>query len=415
MVDKHQASLLDASDPLASFRDAFVVADPKLSYLDGNSLGRLPKRTASAVERVVRHEWGEGLVRSWHDWIDLSEEIGDLLAPVLGASPGEVLVCDQTSVNLFKLAWAGLAASGRSVIVGDDSNFPSDRYVLASVARARGGEYREVKVDPVTGPSVDDLRGSLDDSVGVVSLSMVSFKSGAIADAAAITKLAREHGAFVLWDLSHAAGAIPVGLNSIDADLAVGCTYKHLNGGPGAPAFLYVKKSLQSRLETPIPGWFGHASMFAFEDTYRPAAGIRRFAIGTPPILSLRAAQCGIAITAEAGIDAIRQKSTSLTELLIERQDERLAKLGFELRSPRDSATRGAHVSLAHPSGYQITQAVIDRGVIPDFRAPDLIRIGIAPLYNTHVEVWEATETLAKVVEQGQHTQYASSPAGSVT
>jgi kynureninase len=283
------------------------------------------------------------------------------------------------------------------------------------VARAHLGRYREVAVDPVAGPTVDDLRAVIDETVGVVSLSLVAFKSGAIADLVGIQELAHRHGALVLWDLSHAAGAIPVGLTAAGADLAVGCTYKHLNGGPGAPAFLYVRRDLHDRLEQPIPGWFGHDDMFAFEAAYRPAQGIRRFATGTPPILSLRAAQAGISVTAEAGIAAIRAKGIALTELLIARFDARLAPLGIALRSPRDAARRGGHVSLAHPAGFQITQALIDRGVVPDFRAPDLIRFGVAPLYNSFAEVWDATEVLAEVVEQEQFARYPERRSGGVT
>lgn len=413
MIDLAKAAALDADDALAGFCTRFVVTDDALRYLDGNSLGRLSTVARDAVLRTLDQEWGEGLVRSWHEWIDLSTSIGDELAPLLGASDGEVLVCDQTSVNLYKLAWAGLARSGRSVIVGDDSNFPSDRYVLAEVAQAQGGVYREMQVDPIEGPRIADVECALaDGDVGVLSMSMVAFKSGAIVDVPAITELAHAHGALVLWDLSHAAGAIPARLNETGADMAVGCTYKHLNGGPGAPAFLYVRSDLQAQLDTPIPGWFGHAAMFAFEGEYRPAEGIRRFAIGTPPILSLRAAQAGIAVSAEAGIEAIRAKSTSLTEMMIARADERLAPLGFELASPRESARRGAHISLSHEHGYQITQAVIERGVVPDFRAPSLIRLGVAPLYNSHCEAWQALEALAEVVETRDFERFPAQASG---
>ncbi|MEM7198824.1 MAG: kynureninase [Planctomycetota bacterium] len=415
MTTRDHALELDTQDPLARFRDEFVVAEPGLLYLDGNSLGRLSHRAAAAAETAVRREWGEGLVRSWHEWLHLPAEIGDRLAPLVGAGPGEVMLCDQTSVNLFKLAWAGLRHSGRTAIVGDDSNFPSDRYVLAAVAQAAGGEYREVAVDPVVGPTADELAMALNDAVGLVSLSLVSFKSGAIADLRGITDLARRHGALVLWDLSHAAGVLPVGLAEAGADLAVGCTYKHLNGGPGAPAFLYVRQSLQTELHQPIPGWFGHDDMFAFDAAFRPAPDIRRFAVGTPPIVSLRCAQAGIEVSADAGIEAIRAKCTGLTELLIERFDARLAPLGFELASPRDPEQRAGHVSLSFGEGYRVVQAMIARGCVPDFRAPSLIRLGLAPLYNRFVEVFDAVELMAEIVERGEHLQFEGPKKGSVT
>lgn len=415
MLSRDQALARDAQDPLAHCRDEFVITDQELIYLDGNSLGRLTKRGADAVERATQREWGDHLVRSWHDWIGLPEQIGDDLAPLLGAGPGEVLVCDQTSVNLFKLASAVLTERGRKVVVADDSNFPSDRYVLAAVAKAAGGTMREMAVDPLAGPTVADLAKVLDASVGLVSLSLVSFKSGAIADLAAITALAHRHGALVLWDLSHAAGAIEFDLRGAGADLAIGCTYKYLNGGPGAPAFLFVRRELQNQLLSPIPGWFGHEDMFAFAGEYRPAAGIRRFSVGTPPILSLRAAQAGIAVTARVGMAPIRRKSVALTELLIARADAVLQPLGFTVATPRDAERRGSHVSLAHPEAYAITQAMIARKVVPDFRAPNLIRLGVAPLYTRFSEIWDAVEVIAEIARTRAHEPWLRAARTRVT
>ena len=412
-MTRDQAIVVDSADPLAGYRGCFSDPDPGLIYLDGNSLGRPTIAGIEYIEGTVRHEWARGLVRSWRsDWIGLPERVGDMLAPVIGARPGEVLLADQTSVNLFKLASAALTATGRADILSDDSNFPSDLYVLDAVARAAGGRLRVASVDPTNGPDVDNLEPLLNDQVGVVSLSHVGFKSGALADLGAVTAMARDVGALALWDLSHSAGIVPVGLNAHNVDLAVGCTYKYLNGGPGAPAFLYVRRDLQEHLATPIPGWFGHADMFAFDPTYSPASGIRRFAAGTPPILSLRGAQGGIAVTAEAGIEAIRAKSVQLTEFLVAWSDARLADLGFALGSPRDPDRRGGHVSLLHSDAYPITQALIDRSVIPDFRAPDAIRLGLSPLYTTFTEVWDAVEAIADVVESEAYRDYPAEPDG---
>jgi kynureninase len=412
-MTRDDALATDNADLLSEYRDHFHIPDADVIYLDGNSLGRPTLEGVERIENTLHEEWGRGLVRSWRrEWIGLPEQIGDLLAPIIGASPGEVLIADQTSVNLFKLASAALAATGRTDIVLDDSNFPSDLYVLDAVARAAGGHLRIASADRTAGPTVDDLDPLLDEHVGVVSLSHVGFKTGALADMHEITATAHNAGALALWDLSHSAGVVPVDLNAYNVDLAVGCTYKYLNGGPGAPAFLYVRWDLQEHLATPIPGWFGHADMFAFDPTYSPAPGIRRFAAGTPPILSLRGAQAGISLSAEAGIEAIRTKSVQLTEFLIARYDARLAGLGFALGSPRNPDRRGGHVSVHHPHAYPIAQALIDRNVIPDFRAPDTIRLGLAPLYTAFTEVWDAVEVFADVVESGAYRDYPATPEG---
>jgi kynureninase len=412
-MTRDDAMTQDAGDPLADYQNQFVIRDPDVIYLDGNSLGRLTVGAVAGVETALNEEWGRDLVRSWRSrWISLPEEIGDALAPVIGASPGEVLIADQTSINLYKLAWAALAATGRTDIVSDDSNFPSDLYVLDAVARAHGGRLRVAAADSTGGPTATALRPLIDGHTGVVSCSHVAFKAGTVADLGMITALAHDAGAYALWDLSHSAGVVPVDLNRHQVHLAVGCTYKYLNGGPGAPAFLYARRDLHERLATPIPGWFGHGDMFAFGPSYSPATGVRRFAAGTPPVLSLRGTQAGVALTAAAGVDAIRAKSTRLTELLIDRYDARLADLGFTLASPRDPTHRGGHVSLRHRHAYPITQALLDRGVIPDFRAPDTIRLGLAPLYTTFVEVWDAVEVIAEVVSSGEYRAYPSEPTG---
>jgi kynureninase len=396
-----RAEALDAADPLARYRDEFVVAHDWHIYLDGNSLGRLPGRTISVLRDAVEQEWGAGLVQSWDRWVELPAATGDLIAPLIGARPGEVIVCDQTSVNLYKLAAAAVAATGRTTIVTDDTNFPSDRYVMDGVARAAGGTLRVAQVDQVDGPQPADIAALLDDDVALVALSHVGYRSAAIADMAAITALAHRHGAMALWDLSHSAGAVPVELEASGADLAVGCTYKHLNGGPGAPAFLYVRSSHQENLSQPIHGWFGHDDMFAFEPSYRPAPGIAHFAVGTPPVVSLHAVAPGVAIVAEAGIQAIRAKANLLTSLLVELFDEFLAPVGFGLGSPREAERRGGHVTLLHPEAFRLSWLARVNGVIVDFRVPDAIRLGVAPLYTRFVEVADAAFKLAVFAKHG--------------
>ncbi len=393
MTGRADAARLDAADPLASFRDRFAIPDPELIYMDGNSLGRPPKLALQRLQAAAHEEWADGLVRSWDHWADVPVETGDLLGTaLLGARPGEVILSDQTSVNLYKLAAAALAARpGRPVIVTDSTNFPSDHYVLEGLA----GALRVIHADPVDGPQPEDVAAALDGRVALVSLSQVGYKSGAIADMAAITALGREAGALTLWDLSHAAGVVPVDLEAAGAELAVGCTYKYLNGGPGAPAFLYVRRSLQPELLQPIRGWFGHADTFAFADRYEPAPDIRRFATGTPPMLAMATAAAGIETSAEAGIEAIRVKSRSLTALLVGLFDQRLARLGFELGTPRDPERRGGHLSIRHPGAAVICERLIaDHQVVPDFRPPDTIRLGPAPLYTRHVDVWDAVDRI---------------------
>ncbi len=403
--DRERADRLDAADPLGVYRREFAGTDDGLIYLDGNSLGRMPVAAAPRVRSAVEGEWARGLVASWEHWITLPRRVGDAIAPLVGAAPGEVLVTDQTSVNLFKLATAALG-SGRPDIVTDDANFPSDLYVLGGVAAAAGGELRVVPTDPVRGVSADDVAAVLDGSVGLVSHSHVAFRSGALADMDAINAVTAEAGAMTLWDLSHSVGVVPIDLRSSGADLAVGCTYKYLNGGPGAPAFLYVRDDVQQTLNQPIQGWWSHDDMFAFAAGYVPAAGIERFAAGTPPILSLVAAQAGIEMTARAGLEAIRAKSMSLTSLLIELADRDLAPLGFTLATPRDPARRGSHVAIRHDDAYRISLALRDRDVVADFRTPDIIRLGVAPLYTTHREVIEAVGVIRDIGATGAHEAY---------
>jgi kynureninase len=409
MTHRADAERLDAADPLAPFRERFVIDDPETIYLDGNSLGRLPRATRERITELT-DQWGSELVRGWHDWIDLPERVGDRLATgVLGARPGEVIVADSTTVNLFKLAGAVLDTRP-GAIVTDAGNFPTDRYVLDGLARVHDRELRIVEADPVDGPQPNDVErtcGGAD--VALVVLSHVAYRSGALADIERINRAAAP--APVLWDLSHSAGALPIELESRGVELAVGCTYKYLNAGPGAPAFLYVREQLQADLRTPIQGWFGQRDQFQMERPYDPEPGLRGFLAGTPTILALGAVEEGTKLAAEAGIDRLRDKAVALTELILAIHDERLAPLGFRLGSPRDAARRGAHVSLAHDDAWPICRALIERArVIPDFRGPDAIRLGVPPLYTRFVDVYDALERLADLVERGEHRDVDSGP-----
>ena len=404
-LDRSHAEALDGADRLASFRDRFIVDDADRIYADGNSLGRLPVAAAERLERLVR-EWGERLVGGWADWIELPARVGDLVGEVVGARPGEVVVCDSTTVNLYKLAWAALdLRPGRRVIVTDDDNFPTDRYVLEGIAAQRGLELRRFAADPVAGPTAADVAAACaPGDVALVTLSHVAYRSGALADLPAITEAAEAAGAVVLWDLSHSAGAVPVELADSGAALAVGCTYKYLNAGPGAPAYLYVRSDLQERLRSPIWGWFGQRDQFGMGPRYEPAAGIERFLAGTPPILGLVAVEAGTELVLEAGVDALRDKAAKLTDLAVGLHDERLAPLGFHLATPREAGRRGAHVALAHAEAWRVCRALIERArVVPDFRPPDAVRLGFAPVYSRFVDVWDAVDRLVAVVDSGEY------------
>jgi kynureninase len=371
----------------------------------------LPLATADRIADVVRRQWGGGLVRSWRDWVDLPARAGDLLGGrLLGAAPGQVLVCDSTTVNLYKLARAALdARPGRRAVVTDDDNFPTDRYVLAGVAAERGAELRLLHTDMDTGVSAESLAAVLDDDVALVSLSHVAYRSGALADMAGLTELMHGRGALVLWDLCHAAGAVPVELDASGADLAVGCTYKYLNAGPGAPAFLYVSAALQERLRQPVQGWFGQRDQFEMGPAYDPVPGIGRFAAGTPDIIGTAAVEEGARLLGEAGIGRLREKGIRLTGYLIGLADAWLVPLGFELASPRDPARRGSHVTLRHPEAWRICQALIQAGVIGDYRTPDRLRLGPVPVTTRYTDVWDAAAAIRRVTGD---KVYASFPAG---
>jgi kynureninase len=390
-LTREEAEALDRADELAAFRGRFVHPDGVI-YLDGNSLGLLPKATPARVAQVIEQEWGQSLIRSWtdHGWIDLQFRVGDKIAQLIGAAPGTTVVADSTSVNLFKLLAAALdQRPGRMVILTEEGNFPTDLYIAQGLAALlqRGHELRSV-------PAAR-LAQALDSQVAVLMLTHVNYRSGAMHNMASLTRAAHAAGALVVWDLSHSVGVVPLRLAADEADMAVGCGYKYLNGGPGAPAFLYVGQHMQTDLRLPLTGWLGHAEPFAFESSYRPATGIARAVVGTPPILSLAALEVGIDIGLEAPIHAIRTKSLKLADLFMALMKQ---EAGFTALTPTEPALRGSQVSFAHPEGYAIMQSLIGRGVIGDFRAPDVLRFGLAPLHVRFVDVWDAVTVLRDVM-----------------
>jgi kynureninase len=411
-TDAAYADELDADDPLAHFRERFVVTDPDLIYLDGNSLGRLPAATATRADELVRREWGDRLIRGWNEgWFVAPEQVGAKIARLIGARPDEVIVADSTSINLFKLVVAALRAQDRRTrILTDDLNFPSDIYVLQGAIDLLGQRHRlEIVPSPdgIYGPAAD-LRARLDERTALVTLSHTAFKSGYIYDMAELTAAAHAAGALALWDLSHSVGAVPVDLNGANADLAIGCTYKYLNGGPGAPAFLYIRRDLQERLQNPITGWMGQKDLFQFALNYQPAAGLRRFLTGTPSIVSLALVEPGVDLLLEAGMARVRAKSMRQSEYLIGLWEALLAPQGFTLNSPRDAHRRGSHISLGHVEGLRIDLALInDLNVLPDFRTPDNIRLGIAPLYISFRDIHTAVMRLRRIVEERLYEKYS--------
>jgi kynureninase len=390
------AAALDAADPLASFRARFVAGDATLVYLDGNSLGRLPLATVDRLRSVVTREWGGELIRGWSHWMDLPRKVGDRIGvDILGARPGEVIVADSTTVNFYKLAAAALdARPGRRTIVTDRDNFPTDRYVLEGLAAARGLSIRWLDADPLEGPTPARLAGLVDGDTALVALTHVDYRSAAVADLPAITAQAHAAGALALWDLSHSAGAVPVDLEASGADLAVGCTYKYLNGGPGAPAYLYVRQALQGALRNPVWGWLGRRDPFAMEQGYEPEEGIGGWLTGTPGVLALAAVEEGVALVAEAGLDRLRAKGIALTAYAVALHDAWLAPLGFRLGSPRDPARRGSHVSICHPEAARLCELLVAGGVVPDFRRPDAIRFGLSPLTTSFGDVHRGFDRL---------------------
>lgn len=405
------AQKLDEADELAAYRNRFFNADSNLIYMDGNSLGKLPLRAMDRVEQIVKEEWGTKLIRSWGiNWFQAPISIGEKIAKLVGAAPGQVAVSDSTTINLYKLAMSALMLRpGRKKIISDTLNFPSDLYMLQGCSHVLGGKHQIHLLEPFDGLRIDtqSVLDAIDSDTALVTLSHVVFKSGYMYDAKTITEYAHQKGALVLWDLSHAVGAVPVELDDWGADFATGCTYKYLNGGPGAPAFIYVRRDLQKEALSPIWGWFGERAPFSFELDYAPADGIQRFLCGTPPVLSVLAMEQGVDLLLEAGMPRLRKKSILLTSYLIDLFDTQLAPIGFTLGTPREVDQRGSHVSIRHKDGYRINLALIeDMDVIPDFREPDNIRLGLAPIYTSFQDVWESVNRIQCVVTEKRHHRF---------
>jgi len=393
-VDRETCLSFDRQDPLASVRDELLVPEGVI-YLDGNSLGALPRETLPRLTQVIAEEWGSGLIRSWNaaHWIEAPARIGDKIARLIGAKAGEVIVADSTSVNLFKLLAGALRVQpGRHFILTEASNFPTDLYIAQGLIELLGGNHALRVVER------REIERALDGSVAILMLTHVDYATGEIHEMRRITAAAQKVGALMLWDLSHSAGAVPVDLNASEVDLAVGCGYKYLNGGPGAPAYLFVAKGLQDALPSPLWGWMGHAAPFAFEPQYRPAPGINRQLAGSPPILSMLALEVAVDLWLRVDQKEARRKSMALGDLFMQRVDETCRDLGIEVVSPRDAELRGSQVSLRHKEGYRVMRALIDRGVIGDFRTPDLMRFGFAPLYTRYVDVFDAVRHLHEVL-----------------
>nr|WP_329959260.1 kynureninase [Sphingomonas sp. Leaf21] len=389
---RQDALALDAASSLTAMRDRFALPEGVI-YLDGNSLGALPRTTPAHLAQVVTGQWGRDLITSWnrHDWIGLPTRLGGMIAPLVGARADEVIACDSTSVNLFKLIAGAVALRpDRRTILIEADGFPTDRYMADAVAALIGGAVRAAPRDA--------LANQIDDDIALVVVTHVDYRSGDRRDMAALTAAAHRMGALILWDLSHSAGAVPVDLAGSDADLAVGCGYKYLNGGPGAPAFLFVARRLQDALPSVLSGWMGHVQPFAFEQSYRPATGLARFLCGTPPILAMAALEQGLAQFDGVDLPNLFAKGEALGDLFIRLMEARCGGQGFTLSSPREARARGSHVCFAHDHAYPICRALIERGVIGDFRAPDLLRMGFAPLYTRFVDVWDAVEIIREVM-----------------
>lgn len=407
-----EARLLDSQDPLAAFRQDFFLPESSVIYLDGNSLGRLPEKTREQLNEEIDFRWGNRLIRSWNEeWYHLSAETGDLIAEVVGAEPGTVIVCDSTSVNLYKLVMAALKANpGRFTILSDDLNFPSDLYVIQGIIQQLGAGYRLDLVHSADGVSVqpEDIGKHLSKDVALVVLSHVAFRSAWMYPMKEVTDLVHRSGALMLWDLSHSAGAVPVDLNGSGADLAVGCSYKYLNGGPGAPAWLYVRKDLQELLQSPIQGWFGASEPFEFGLNYLPAKGIRRFLAGTPPVLSLAPLSTGLNLIRRAGMENIREKSVRQSDWFISKVRKNLVSSGFTLQSPENPRYRGSHVSVSHQNAREICHQLIhdQPAIIPDFRKPTIIRFGITPLYTSYTDLAYAVIGLNKNASVSSFNRY---------
>ena len=417
VTDREYALELDQNDPLAGYRSKFVITDPNLCYLDGNSLGRLPHATVKAVSDFLSQEWGNEVVTGWSHWIDEAQVAGDLLGrAVLGAGPGQVLVCDTTSVNFYQLCVAAIKARpGRKTIITDAANFPTDRYILKGIAEQFGLNLIIIdNEDPAIAENeritAELLEKYMTEDVAMVTFEVIQYRSGARTDIQSVTDLARSYGALVVWDASHAAGAIEMNFDACGVDLAVGCTYKYGNSGPGSPAWLYVNKKIQRELQVPILGWFGNEDQFGMGPDFVKAEGIRGFQIASPSIIGIRGVQVAFAMIEEAGIDVIASKAAIGTQMMIDLYDEWLAPLGYTLLTSRNPKERGGHISLGHPDAARICVALRKfANVIPDYRTPNTIRLAIAPLPTSYVEVWDGFQRIRDLTQSRQYEKVEGS------
>lgn len=396
--DPAAVEAMDAADPLRSMRDRFILPEGVI-YLDGNSLGAASHAAFSELQVAASKEWAQDLIRAWNTagWFDMPTELGDRIGRLIGAAPGQTVVCDTTSTNIYKVLHSALALRpDRSVIVAEGSSFPTDLYMAEGVASTRAGAV--LRLEGVDAPSIEEL---IDENVAVVLVNHVNYKSGELRDMAALTKKAHAAGSLIVWDLCHTAGALPVDLDGANVDFAVGCTYKYINGGPGSPAFIYAATRHLADVRQPLSGWWGHARPFAFEQSYAAGAGIRRFLCGTQPILTMRALKGALDVWDDVDMTALRKKSIALTDLFIQLVEAKCDAYGLKLESPRDGTKRGSQVSFEHENAYAIMQALIARGVIGDFRAPATVRFGFTPLYVGYKDVWQAVEVLEDILRTG--------------
>jgi kynureninase len=410
-ITRDVLTAIDASDPLARFRDQFYVPEGVL-YFDGNSLGAVPKTVEGRLQTAIRDEWGTGLVRSWNSagWYEMPRRVGNKIARLIGADEGEVVVADSTSVNLFKVLAAAVKLNpARHVIISEPDNFPTDLYMAQGLIQLLGSDHQLVL------KAADEIMEAIDEDTAIVMLTHVNYRTGAMHDMKAITAYAHEKGALVIWDLAHSAGAMPVDLNGANADFAIGCGYKYLNGGPGAPAFVYVAKRHHANFSQPLSGWMGHAKPFAFDWKYEPAEGVARYLAGTQPVLSMIALECGVDVMLEADLKLVRQKSLAMADLFIQLVEEHCAGYGLELVTPRDGSKRGSQVSYSHPQGFPIMQALIAQGVIGDYREPNILRFGFTPLYVSYTDVWDTVNILANILSDRTWAKPEFQKRGNVT
>ena len=410
---KKLALKLDREDSLAAFKERFIIPNKKLLYLDGNSLGRLSIATRIALVETIDDFWADRLIRGWgENWYEAPSRIGNKLGKFLGARPGEVIISDSTTINLFKMVMAALLVNKeRKTIITDELNFPTDLYVIQGATKILNQDHhlQLLRSEDQISISIDDYEKAPDEDTALVTFSTPTFKSGFLHEIQLMTEMAHKVGALVLWDFSHAAGVVPIKLNEWGIDLAVGCTYKYLNGGPGSPAFLFIKKELQDTVLSQPWGWWGHKEPFAFDLKFNPAQSIRRFLVGTPPVLSMMAIEPALDLVIEVGIESIRKKSVNLGEYFLELFEEYLVPLGFELGSPSKSNKRGSHISIRHAEGYRISQALInEQDLIPDFREPDNIRLGFSPLYISFIDLYRSALSIKEVVEQEMYKKYST-------